>query len=318
MAFEERNISTAVEGDADGRRLDLWLTARFTYRSRNQWQTIIREGKILVNGASVRSSRVLHTGDVVAFIPDIEEPDVVMDYSIIYEDEYLFVVNKGGHLPCHPAGPFYRNTLWYDMSQKYGSVFIVNRLDRETSGLMLAARDSVTASNLSAMLMDDRLKKKYYALVFGNFNRRIEAGGRLVKDTASQVMKKRKFVMESDFKGDPAAAETAFTLLEPAAFDGRYSTVRAIPETGRLHQIRATLCSLGFPLLGDKLYGPDDTLYLKIADDLITPEDWNSLVLKRQALHACYLGFPHPKSGELMEFESPIPEDMKVEPIISC
>jgi len=312
MAFEERNISTVVEGDADGRRLDLWLTARFTYRSRNQWQTLIREAKILVNGAAVRSSRVLHTGDVVAFIPEIEEPAVVMDYSIIYEDEYFFVVNKGGHLPCHPAGPFFRNTLWYDMSEKYGKVFIVNRLDRETSGLMLAAKDSVTASELSAMLIDGRLKKKYYALVFGNFNQRIEAAGRLVKDTSSQVMKKRKFVMETVFNGDPETAETAFTLLEPVSFDGRFSTVLAIPETGRLHQIRATLCSLGFPLLGDKLYGSDDTLYLKIADDLITPEDWNSLVLKRQALHACYLGFSHPKSGEFMEFESPIPDDMKV------
>lgn len=312
MPFEERNISATVEGEAEGRRLDLWLAARFTYRSRNQWQTIIREDKILVNGAVVRSSRVLHAGDVVAFIPEIEEPAVVMDYSIVYEDEYFFVVNKGGHLPCHPAGPFFRNTLWHDMSQKYGKVFIVNRLDRETSGLMLAAKDSVTASNLSAMLIDGRLKKKYYALVFGNFNRRIEAGGRLVKDTASQVMKKRKFVMESDFKGEPETAETAFTLLEPAAYDGRHSTVLAIPETGRLHQIRATLCSLGFPLLGDKLYGPDDTLYLKISGDLITPEDWVSLVLKRQALHAFYLGFPHPVSGEFIEFEAAIPVDMKI------
>ena len=264
MSLEERNISAVVEGDADGRRLDLWLTARFTYRSRNQWQTIIREAKILVNGSAVRSSRVLRTGDVVAFIPEIEEPAVVMDYSIIYEDEYFFVVNKGGHLPCHPAGPFYRNTLWYDMSRKYGKVFIVNRLDRETSGLMLAARDNVTASNLSAMLMDGRLKKKYYALVFGDFKQRIEAGGRLVKDTSSQVMKKRKFVMEADFKGDPGTAETAFTLFEPVAFDGRYSTVRAIPETGRLHQIRATLCSLGFPLLGDKLYGPEIIFFTQL------------------------------------------------------
>jgi RluA family pseudouridine synthase len=312
MSFEERNISALVEGDAAGRRLDLWLTARFTYRSRNQWQSIIRDGKILVNGAPVRSSRVLHAGDVVAFIPEIEEPAVVMDYSIIYADEYFFVVNKGGHLPCHPAGPFYRNTLWFDMSQKYGKVFIVNRLDRETSGLMLVARDSVTASNLSAMLIDGRLRKKYYALVFGSFKQRIEAGGRLVKDTSSQVMKKRKFVMEADFKGDPATAETAFTLFEPVAFDGRYSTVRAIPETGRLHQIRATLWSLGFPLLGDKLYGPDDTLYLKIADDLITAEDWHTLVLKRQALHACYLSLPHPQSGENMEFETAMPGDMKV------
>jgi RluA family pseudouridine synthase len=312
MSFEERNISAMVEGNAEGRRLDLWLTARFTYRTRNQWQTIIREGKILVNGSSVRSSRMLHAGDAVAFIPEIEEPGVVMDYSIIYEDEYFFVVNKGGHLPCHPAGPFYRNTLWHDMSRKCGKIFIVNRLDRETSGLMLAARDNVTASNFSAMLMDGRLKKKYYALVFGNFHQRIEAGGRLVKDAFSRVMKKRKFVMESDFKGNPETAETAFTRFEPVAFDGRYSTVRAIPETGRLHQIRATLCSLGFPLLGDKLYGPDEALYLKIADDLITPEEWNALVLKRQALHAYYLGFPHPQSGKNMEFEAAIPGDMQV------
>jgi len=110
--------------------------------------------------------------------------------------------------------------------------------------------------------------------------------------------------MEADFKGDPETAETAFTLFEPVAFDGRYSTVRAIPETGRLHQIRATLCSLGFPLLGDKLYGPDDTLYLKIADDLITPEEWNRLVLKRQALHAYY---PESRIKRTLFVGSPFP-----------
>lgn len=312
MSFEERNIAAVIEGDAVGRRLDIWLTARFTYRSRNQWQAIIREGKILVNDSVTRSSRILHSGDVVAFIPEIEEPAVCMDYSIVYEDKYFMVVNKGGHLPCHPAGPFYRNTLWYDMSQKHGKVFIVNRLDRETSGLMLVAKDSSTASNLSAMLMDGRLKKKYYALVFGNFCQRIEAGGRLVKDTSSQVMKKRKFILEPNFKDTLETNETAFTLLEPVAFDGLYSSVRAIPETGRLHQIRATLCSLGFPLLGDKLYGPDDTLYLKIADDLISPDEWKALVLKRQALHAYYLCFPHPETGEIMKFEAVVPEDMQI------
>jgi RluA family pseudouridine synthase len=312
MSHDERNISTTIDCTAEGRRLDLWLTARFTYRSRNQWQALISAGKILVNGSSSRSSRILHAGDVVAFIPDVEEPDVVMDYSIIYEDKYLFAVNKGGHLPCHPGGPFFRNTLWYDMSQKYGKVFIVNRLDRETSGLMLVARDNATAAGLSAMLLDGSLKKRYLALVFGNFTRQINADGWLVKDDRSQVMKKRKFIMNADFNGVPEDAETALTALEPVAFDGRYSTVRAIPETGRLHQIRATLCSLGFPLLGDKLYGPDDTLYLKISGDLISTADWDKLVLKRQALHACHLQFPHPASGELLEFDAPVPEDMKV------
>jgi RluA family pseudouridine synthase len=312
MSHDERNISTVIDGNAEGRRLDLWLTARFTYRSRNQWQSLISDGKILVNGAHSRSSRILHAGDVVAFIPDVEEPAVVMDYSILYEDQYFFVVNKGGHLPCHPAGPFFRNTLWYDMSQKYGKVFIVNRLDRETSGLMLVARDNVTAAALSAMLLDGRLKKRYFALVFGHFEQRIKAEGWLVKDTVSQVMKKRKFIMSTDFGGKPEDAETALTILEPVAFDGQYSIVCAIPETGRLHQIRATLYSLGFPLLGDKLYGPDDTLYLKIAGDLISPADWDKLVLKRQALHACHLEFQHPVSGSVMKFEAPVPDDMKV------
>lgn len=302
----ERIIRSNAGPEDEGRRLDLWLSARFSYLSRNQWQQEIQEERIQVNGRKTRSSRVLHVGDEIAFFPADNEPPVVFDYRIVHEDDDLLVIDKGGKLPCHPAGAFFRNTLWYDLSEKYGKVSIVNRLDRETSGLLIAARNPAAAAGLSAQLQDGRMEKSYHALVFGEISVSFSAEGYLSTDPNSAVRKKRCFTPEAP--GD-VSAEYAYTDFSPVRCADGMTLLLVRPRTGRLHQIRATLCSLGYPMVGDKIYGPDETCYLRFLEDALTEEDMTLLRMPRQALHASGLGFYHPATDEKMTFGSPLPDD---------
>ena len=306
----ERRITTVIDNRGVGKRLDLWLTKRFTYLSRNQWQQQIKAGKLLLNERKSRSSRILQLNDQVTFISDRAEPPVIMEYSVLFEDEYFFVVNKGGNLPCHPAGPFFKHTLWYDMTEKYGKVFMANRLDRETSGLMLVGKNAEMATHLAKLFTSRQVTKKYRAIVFGQFTDQIIADGYLIADPASKVRKKRQFVFEHP-ESLPDKTESAITKLNLIVTLDNFSVVEAVPTTGRLHQIRATLYSLGYPLVGDKLYGPDDTVYLRLARDEITTADRENLLLPRQALHATNLEFIHPITGKAMQFEAPLPQDMQ-------
>ena len=306
----ERRITTVIDDRGAGKRLDYWLAKRFTYLSRNQWQQQIKAGKLLLNERTSRSSRILKLNDQVSFISDRAEPPVIMEYSVLFEDEYFFVVNKGGNLPCHPAGPFFKHTMWYDMTEKYGKVFMANRLDRETSGLMLVGKTSAIATQLAKLFTSHNITKKYQAIVFGQFTAAITADGCLINDMMSEVRKKRQFIFEQP---EPLLdkAESAITQLNPLVQFNDFSLVEAVPSTGRLHQIRATLYSLGYPLVGDKLYGPDDTIYLRLARDEISTVDREKLLLPRQALHATTLEFIHPITSKAMKFESPLPQDMK-------
>jgi RluA family pseudouridine synthase len=311
--LSERIISSRAGDNAAGQRLDRYLSERFTYRSRKQWQDMIKGGDILLNGVKTRCSRILQGGEEISFVADTEEPPVELEYSIIYEDDFFYAVNKGGNLPCHPAGAYFKNTLWYDMCSKYGKVYVVNRLDRETSGLMLMGKSPEAAAKLSELFAaKDQLSKKYYALVEGEFTGELHASGYLVSDATSEVRKKRRFVRENDYS---SVGESAVTNLAPVARGDGISLVEARPETGRLHQIRATLYSLGFPLLGDKLYGVDDTIYIRFSDGRATEDDYRKLKMRRQALHAYALKFTHPFTGEELEFNAPLPEDMKSFPL---
>lgn len=304
-SIHQRIIRSVVRNYAG--RLDEYLAARFNYRDLAGWQARIGSGEITVNGDSVEPSTLLQTGDEIEYRPaDIPEPEADCRYTVVYEDDRLLIVNKPGNLAVHPAGPFFKHTLWYLLTQKYGSIHLVNRLDRETSGLLLSAKDAATAAKLAKL----EILKEYLVLVHGDFKNAVDAAGFLVKDHDSAVRKKRKFV----FVSEDAQKESAHTKLYPVKTDGTLSLARAVAVTGRLHQIRATMCSLGFPVAGDKLYGLDDTMYLKIKDELLTPEDRAKLMLPNQALHAARLRFHHPASGEIIDVAAPPPGSWRLQP----
>lgn len=311
MNLENRIIKSKLPATAEGAPLDKYLAKRFTYHSLEKWRELIVDGQILLNDKQSLESQILSSNDVLTYMPrGLKEPSVDFDYSIVYEDEHLFVINKCGNLPCHPSGPFFKHTLWHHVSERHGKIYLINRLDRETSGLLIAARSSEIAGKFSKLLPN--IEKEYRALVFGDFNKDIDADGYLIKDTASIVRKKRHFVFADNLANDAENPSSVRTLLEPVWSKNGISLVKAILKTGRLHQIRATLFSLGFPVVGDKLYGLDDRIYLKIRENKITDYDWEKIIMARQALHSYRLNLIHPVKLTKMEFIAPLPDDFDI------
>ncbi len=302
---ERRIAETLIEPEANGLRLDFYLQRRFSYRSRTEWQKSIEEGEILLNGRKTKSSRKLQTGEKIAFVPKlIEEPPVDKSFEVLEETSDYWIISKPGNLPCHPAGVFFRNTLWHAMRERFGGdIHIATRLDRETSGVVLAAKNPETAAEFTRALTDSNVHKRYIAIVHGDFPPELTANGWLSFDPHTQIRKKRRFtfdeVPESEY------AETSFRLLKK---NNDLSIVEALPRTGRLHQIRATLFSLGFPMVGDKLYGLDDSFFTKFIEDKLTDADRARLIIPRQALHAAEIRMPY-RNGEFRA-SAPLPADM--------
>jgi 23S rRNA pseudouridine955/2504/2580 synthase/23S rRNA pseudouridine1911/1915/1917 synthase len=312
-AGRDGRVAVSIVGpEGDEARLDRWLGERFTYRSRSAWQEEVKGGAILLNGRTTRSAVRLKTGDHVEFVvPDTTEPCVDERFRIVFEDDAVRVIDKSGNLPCHPGGRFFRNTLWNLLRQRNeNEVHLVNRLDRETSGLVLAAKTGSIASKLQQSQLSGKIEKRYLLAVFGAFPVACDATGILRPDPDAQVRKRRIFVSTASRPDGDSEGEWAETAFRRIVTDGVVSFLDVRPRTGRFHQIRATACALGYPVVGDKLYGPDETCYLRFVQGSMSESDHALLGMGRQALHACGLAFPHPNTGEIVRFDIPPPDDM--------
>ncbi len=302
----KRSNKTIIQKEQAGLILEQWLTQRFSYLSKEKWLLEIESGRLVLNDVKATSGHCLVIGDCVEYFPpERPEPPVDLTYQVVYEDEDLLMINKPNNLPCHPAGRFFNHTLWAILKQKYEQFHIINRLDRETSGLIIVALNKKAASHISKQIMNRNVTKAYYVLVHGEMKQDIEAEGWLVNDEESEIRKKRRFTYEepSDEK-----AQTSSTWFYPEKSNSQFSLVRVKLGTGRLHQIRATVFSLGYPVVGDKIYGLSDQFYLKYINGLLNEDDKGQLVLGSQALHAYYLKFLHPTTKEEVEFEAEIPQ----------
>ncbi|WP_163101431.1 RluA family pseudouridine synthase [Peribacillus alkalitolerans] len=283
-----------IEEQQAGDRLDKTLSTLNDEWSRTQIQIWIKDGNVKVNGASVKTNYKAATGDeVVIEIPEPEALDVVpeeMDLDIYYEDSDVLVVNKPKGMVVHPAPGHTTGTLvnglmahCKDLSGINGVMRpgIVHRIDKDTSGLLMVAKNDLAHENLVQQLVDKTVKRKYKAIVHGNIPHdygTIDAPiGRDKKDRQSMT------VTEENSKN----AVTHFQVLE--RFND-FTYVECQLETGRTHQIRVHMKYIGYPLAGDPKYGPRKTLDLD-----------------GQALHAGILGFTHPRTKEFIEFEAPVP-----------
>jgi RluA family pseudouridine synthase len=278
------------------------LVNRFTYFDREGWQDQINRKRLLLNDNPCRGTEPLCAGDTITwFPPERPEPPVNRDIAVLYrDDDYLFV-DKPGDLPCHPGGIYLFNTLWGILREMLpatgGQGFsLINRLDRETSGIVAVALTK-KASGHAFNIMKERLAiKEYRVLVEGDFPDALDARGWLLSDRDSPIRKKMLYIP------DPEAAEE--TLPEPGSrfVHTRFSRLEARDDgttllaaellTGRTHQIRATLHSLGFPVVGDKLYGIDPEIFLRFPLGRMTERDKGGLRLGRQALHCSRMCFP--------------------------
>jgi RluA family pseudouridine synthase len=306
----QRKVTIAIDEASEGKRLLDLLATRFTYHSREKWHRLIAEGCLYVNDTPAQAEQLLRAGDCLRYdFGNRPEPDVDSDYRIIYQDDALLIVDKPGNLPCHPAGRYFKNTLWTLLKQREGVAQprLINRLDRETSGLVVIGKTLEATRHLTRQFSEHSVEKQYLVLVEGVFPEQMEAIGWLTHDTSSVIRKKRCFMAEKPKEGISEACETHFSRLSQR---NGISVVRAYPKTGCLHQIRATLCSLGFPIVGDKLYGVEETLFLRFIDDALTEADQQRLRMKRQALHAESLQVIHPATGERRIFHAPVPQDM--------
>lgn len=277
---------------AAGLRLDK-AVADFTELSRSLANEQIKNGQILVNGQAKKAKYAVKEGDVISYeVPELEEVEYVAEalpLEIVYQDEDVAVVNKPQGMVVHPSAGHTSgtlvNALMYhikDLSGINGVLRpgIVHRIDKDTSGLLMIAKNDQAHLALADELKDKKSLRKYWAIVHGNLpNDRgvIEAPiGRSEKDRKKQAV---------TAKGKPAL--TRFQVLERF---GDYTLVELQLETGRTHQIRVHMAYIGHPVAGDEVYGPRKTLKGH-----------------GQFLHARTLGFTHPRTGEVLEFTSEVP-----------
>jgi 23S rRNA pseudouridine1911/1915/1917 synthase len=235
------------------------------------------------------------------------------DFTIVAESDDFIVVEKPPFLLVHPAKPTGARTLWGELKHLLafeiangGQISIVNRLDRETSGLVLVAKNAAAARRFGLMMQEQRIAKEYLAIVWGWpewDSTTVDAPlARQGAHAPSRIWLKQTIHPA----GAPARTEFAVErrFLRGGAGD-HFSIIRAFPRTGRTHQIRVHLASLGYPIVGDKIYGPDEELYLQFIETGWTPELQGRLLLPRHALHSAALEI---ENGE--KWTSPLPVDL--------
>lgn len=302
-----KDIAFVVQPTEAGLRLDRFLMGKLRGLSRNRVTTLIREA---LTGAPAKPGRRVRAGEtfVLRYPKKIKtEPGFPLDR--VYEDEHLLVVNKPPGQLVHPTRTSVRNTLIDIIRAEYEDEdgvepTLAHRLDRETSGLLVVTKNAGASRRMGFMFLNREVRKTYRAIVMG---RPQQESGRIDipigSDTDSVVAVKQK---TDSRHGSPAC--TAYQV-ESELSD--YSLLKLLPETGRLHQIRVHLSALGHPVLGDKIYGPDEGLYLEFIEKGFTDSMRRILLLERHALHAAGLDFIHPLTGRRISLEVPLPKDMK-------
>ncbi len=310
-----RQAFTAGPGDA-GERLDRFLATRLPGLTRSRIKALIEEGCLETGGGTIRqpSLRVKPGQTFAITVPEARPVELVGQWiplRIVHEDPDLIVIDKAAGLVVHPAPGNPDRTLVNALIAHCGDSLkgvggvrrpgIVHRLDKDTSGLIVAAKTDAAHQGLVAQFAARSIERSYLALVWGRL--RPEAG--TITGDIGRSPRNRKKMAVVRRGGKPAT--THYRTLRHLA-GGRVSLVECRLETGRTHQIRVHLASRGYPLLGDPLYGRGDKERLKALTD---GAEAGLPALPRQALHARSLGFQHPTSGEALKFESEIPSDMK-------
>ncbi|MEY2923911.1 MAG: hypothetical protein RLZZ337_451 [Bacteroidota bacterium] len=298
-------------------RLDKFLVNRIEKASRNRVQDAIEKKLVEVNGKSVKASYKIRPGDIIEVKVEKEpnELEIIPEdipLDIVYEDDDLIIINKVAGMVVHPGFGNYTGTLLNALAFHLKTPahyigtrpWLVHRIDKNTSGLMVIAKTDEAMAHLSKQFKKHTIERTYNALVWGSFE---EKEGTISTYIGRDQYDRKKYVTytEEDEKGKRAV--THYKVLEDFLY---VSFVKCNLETGRTHQIRVHMKHLGHPLFSDEYYGGDRILkgvvfskYKQFVENCFS-------ILPRQALHAKSLGFEHPTSKEWMQFNSELPEDM--------
>ena len=290
-------IETIIYDEQDkGSRLDKYLGDSFSDVSRSHFQKMISQGLILVNGEIKNSKYLLRTDDEIVILQEpvqhIEIKAVNIPLDILYEDDDVIVVNKPKGMVVHPAPGHFEDTLvnalMYHCKGSLSGINgqlrpgIVHRIDMDTTGSLIACKNDIAHNSLAEQLKIHSINRIYEGIVIGTIN---EEEGTIDKPIGRSPKDRKKMAIVPGKK----EAITHFKVLK--RFDG-YTYVQFKLETGRTHQIRVHMASIGHPLLGDKVYGPEKCKFK----------------LQGQTLHAKTLGFIHPVSNEYIEINAPLPD----------
>lgn len=284
-----------------GERLDVFLTGQNQDFSRSHVQKLITDGKVMVNGQQRKANFKLTAGDEVTLeIPEAVEVEILPEdipLDILYEDKDIIVINKARGMVVHPAAGVFSGTLvnalmhhCTDLSGINGELRpgIVHRLDKDTSGVMVAAKSDKAHLSLAQQIKDKTAHRIYQAVVYGNIK---EEAGIIKGDIGRHPVDRKKMAIVQDGK----SAVTHFKVLERF---GEYTLVECALETGRTHQIRVHMTHIGHPLVGDPKYGTNG-------------KRKDNFSIQGQALHSMSLELDHPVTGERMTFNTELPEDMQ-------
>jgi len=298
----------------DGLRLDQYLVSVFPGYSRSVFQKAIDAGAVTVNGTSAKPSYRVRFGDRIRIqLPepthDLPVPEDI-PLEILYEDEHLAVVNKPPDMVVHPAKGHWKGTLANALQFRFSELSrvggdyrpgIVHRLDRDTSGAILVAKNEMTHRDLSYQFEHRKIFKEYLAITAGTLDRDSDYIERRISHHPSE----REKMVVTDQEAESKEACSFYEVIE--RFRG-FSYCRIQPRTGRTHQIRVHLASIGCPVLADKAYGGRDCLRLS---DLAPDTESDEILINRQALHAHRLRFQHPVDRRLIEAQAGLPQDFQ-------
>jgi 23S rRNA pseudouridine1911/1915/1917 synthase len=324
----EDGVRTFVaDAAAAGMRLDAYLAHALPEISRARVQLLIEAGQVRVDGAVPKAKQKLHGGEAVEIEGEAHpQPlhatpeDIPLD--ILYEDKYLAVVNKPAGMMVHAGAGSTDdarnrgtlvNALLHHMAKlsDVGGELrpgIVHRLDKQTSGAMVVAKDDATHRKLGEMFSDRRMKKTYIALVHGNLAKDIVTVNLPI--ARDLVRRTRMTTRRAESQGARSAVSHIKVLERLATRYGAFTLVEVRIETGRTHQIRVHMQSLGHPVVGDTLYGAPRAIVAALTKDAIKHPTGESAGLERNFLHAAHLEFAHPRTGKVLAIDAPLPPEL--------
>ena len=281
----------------DDERLDKWISNALPDLSRSYIQKCIKDSAVLVNGNPQKSGYRLRVDDEIVFsVPKAVEPTIEAEnipLDILYEDDDILIVNKPKKMVVHPAPGHYSGTLvnavMYHCKGQLSGINgvlrpgIVHRIDRDTTGSLIICKNDKSHGAVASQLKEHTITRRYRAVVHGV----IDQDNGTIRASIGRDPKDRKKMTVSETNGKPAV--THYTVIERFR---KYTYIECRLETGRTHQIRVHMASIGHPVLGDEVYGRQNTPYR----------------LEGQVLHAMVIGFIHPATNEYMEISAPLPE----------